>query len=53
LKQVGFSDVASVRGGTIAWQADGRALVADEVHLEEPRFTETEWTHAGAASYSI
>jgi hydroxyacylglutathione hydrolase len=53
LKQVGFSDVASVRGGTVAWQASGRPLVADEVCFEEPRFTESEWTHAGAASYSI
>jgi rhodanese-related sulfurtransferase len=53
LKQVGFEQVASVRGGTAAWEAEGRPLVVDEPLAEKPRVTETEWTHAGAASYSI
>jgi len=53
LKQAGFEQVASVHGGTVAWEAEGRPLVRDESRTEEPRITETEWTHAGAASYSI
>jgi rhodanese-related sulfurtransferase len=53
LKQMGFTQVASVGGGTVAWEAEGRPLVRDETRAEKPRFTETEWTHAGAASYSI
>lgn len=53
LKQAGFEHVASVRGGTAAWEAEGRPLVSDEGRAEKPRITETEWTHAGAASYSI
>jgi hydroxyacylglutathione hydrolase len=53
LKQAGFEQVASVRGGTAAWEAEGRPLVGDEARAEKPRISETEWTHAGAASYSI
>jgi hydroxyacylglutathione hydrolase len=53
LKQMGFDQVASVKGGTAAWAETGKPLAGEETCVEEPRFMETEWTHAGAYSYSI
>lgn len=53
LKQVGFDQVASVRGGTDAWQVAGKPLVEGETRVEMPRFTETEWSHAGALTHGI
>jgi hydroxyacylglutathione hydrolase len=53
LKQAGFEQVASVRGGTGAWSESGRPLVSEETAEERPRVTESEWTHAGALSYAI
>jgi hydroxyacylglutathione hydrolase len=52
LRQAGFTDVASVRGGTDAWRAAGRPVEA-VAGAEPPRVLETEWAHAGAAVYSI
>jgi rhodanese-related sulfurtransferase len=53
LKQMGFEQVASVKGGTAAWSEAGKALAQEETRGEKPRVTESEWTHAGALAYSI
>src|SRR6266851_6582656 len=42
LKQMGFEQVASVKGGTPAWSAAGKPLAGEECRLDEPRITETE-----------
>jgi hydroxyacylglutathione hydrolase len=57
LKQVGFQQVASVAGGTVAWVEAGKPLETGEpagvpaaggARGPRPRVKETEWTHAGA-----
>jgi glyoxylase-like metal-dependent hydrolase (beta-lactamase superfamily II)/rhodanese-related sulfurtransferase len=53
LSQRGFSDVASVKGGTEAWRAAGREVVLESAHAPRPGIVETEWAHAGGISYSI
>jgi rhodanese-related sulfurtransferase len=50
LKQVGFTQVASVAGGTAAWVAAGKPLGRGEVDDRATRVIETEWAHAGGAS---
>ncbi len=49
LKQVGVEDVASIRGGTEAWQTGGKRLALGDRSLGESRVTETGWAHAGAS----
>lgn len=49
LKQVGFTWVANLAGGTNAWTAAGRPLVTGEAPVRGPRIIESEWTHAGGA----
>src|SRR5262249_8006172 len=53
LRQRGFADVASVKGGTEAWRAAGREMVLESAHAPQPAIVETEWTHTGGDSYSI
>jgi glyoxylase-like metal-dependent hydrolase (beta-lactamase superfamily II)/rhodanese-related sulfurtransferase len=53
LRQCGFSDVASVKGGTEAWRAAGREMILESAHAPRPAIVETEWTHAGGDCYSI
>jgi glyoxylase-like metal-dependent hydrolase (beta-lactamase superfamily II)/rhodanese-related sulfurtransferase len=55
LKQRGFPDVASVKGGTEAWRAAGGEMVLERPHAPQPQpaFVETEWAHAGGENYSI
>jgi hydroxyacylglutathione hydrolase len=53
LKQMGFVQVASIKGGTAAWSKAGKPLALNDAVAEKPRFTESEWTHAGALAYSI
>jgi rhodanese-related sulfurtransferase len=53
LRQRGFADVVSVKGGTQAWRAAGKPLAQGEVPAEPPRVVESEWAHAGAHSYTI
>jgi hydroxyacylglutathione hydrolase len=53
LKQMGYAQVASVKGGTAAWGEAGKPLAVDDTRGEKPRVTESEWTHAGALAYSI
>jgi hydroxyacylglutathione hydrolase len=53
LSQRGYSDVASVKGGTEAWRAGGGEMIRENLHARQPGFVETEWTHAGGGSYSI
>jgi rhodanese-related sulfurtransferase len=48
LKQAGFQSVASVRGGTEAWQEAGQPLAYGDTSLEPRRIAETLWTHGGA-----
>lgn len=50
LVQMGIGQVASVKGGTAAWRKAGKAVAGGDLSVEEPRVTETEWTHAGASS---
>jgi rhodanese-related sulfurtransferase len=50
LKQAGFDEVASVKGGTEAWRAAGLRLDFDDTDgVEKPRIAESEWAHAGAS----
>ena len=50
LKQAGFDQVASVKGGTEAWCAVGNRLAfGDTSGVEEPRIAESGWAHAGAS----
>jgi glyoxylase-like metal-dependent hydrolase (beta-lactamase superfamily II)/rhodanese-related sulfurtransferase len=49
----GFSDVASVKGGTEAWRAAGGELILENPQAAQPAIVETEWTHAGGENYSI
>ena len=53
LRQRGFEDVVSVKGGTEAWRAAGKPLAQGDACAEPPRVVETEWTHAGASTYVI
>src|SRR5262249_29899130 len=47
LSQCGFSDVASVKGGTEAWRASGRDLIVEAAASPKSAIVETEWAHAG------
>jgi glyoxylase-like metal-dependent hydrolase (beta-lactamase superfamily II)/rhodanese-related sulfurtransferase len=47
LAQVGFDDVASVRGGTAEWISAGRPVAGGDAVGPGPRIVETEWAHAG------
>ena len=49
LRQVGFTDIVNVAGGTNAWLAAGRPVERLAAGLPGPRIVETEWAHAGAA----
>ena len=51
LKQRGFTDVASVDGGTDAWVAAGNPFAGDGA-AKGSRIVETEWAHAGASRNS-
>jgi glyoxylase-like metal-dependent hydrolase (beta-lactamase superfamily II)/rhodanese-related sulfurtransferase len=53
LRQRGFEDVVSVKGGTEAWRAAGKPLAQGDACAEPPRVVETEWAHAGAGMYVI
>jgi glyoxylase-like metal-dependent hydrolase (beta-lactamase superfamily II)/rhodanese-related sulfurtransferase len=53
LRQQGYEDVVSVKGGTEAWRAAGKPLVQGAACAEPPRVVETEWPHAGASTYVI
>jgi hydroxyacylglutathione hydrolase len=48
LIQMGFEQVATVPGGTGAWQAAGKPLATGAARGERPRIVESEWAHAGA-----
>ncbi len=50
LVQMGIDQVASVKGGTVAWRAAGKPLGMGDTTAEKPRVAESEWTHAGAQS---
>ena len=47
LKQRGYESVASVRGGTGAWQAAGNPVEMGDLPADAPRIIESEWAHAG------
>ena len=53
LRQQGFEDVVSVKGGTEAWRAAGKPLAPGDARAAPPRVVETEWAHAGASTYVI
>lgn len=50
LKQMGFEQVASVKGGTEAWHEAGKPLAfGDTSSVDKPRIRESGWAHAGVA----
>ncbi len=49
LKQTGYTDVLSVRGGTEAWRRAGKPLEGAESATGGRRIAESEWSHAGGA----
>jgi hydroxyacylglutathione hydrolase len=53
LRQMGFTDVASVKGGTESWRAANKSLAVGNTDLEPQRFIESEWAHGGGLSYEI
>jgi len=53
LKQTGYDNVVSVRGGTQAWIEAGHPVSFGDTTLARPTISESEWTHAGALRYSI
>jgi glyoxylase-like metal-dependent hydrolase (beta-lactamase superfamily II)/rhodanese-related sulfurtransferase len=53
LAQMGFKDVASIKGGTEGWRSAKKSLTLGEADSQPPRFVESEWAHAGALSYEI
>ena len=50
LAQAGFTDVASVQGGTGAWQALGYPVEMAAAVGDGQRYVETEWAHAGVST---
>jgi rhodanese-related sulfurtransferase len=53
LRQSGFERVATVLGGTAAWEEAGFPLSHTQTQAERPRIAESEWTHAGALAYAF
>jgi glyoxylase-like metal-dependent hydrolase (beta-lactamase superfamily II)/rhodanese-related sulfurtransferase len=53
LRQQGFGEVVSVKGGTEAWRAAGKPVAKGDAALEQSRVVESEWAHAGGHSYEI
>ena len=49
LAQMGYDNVANVRGGTAAWRDSGNPVAVEESRVGEPRILESEWAHAGGA----
>ena len=47
LRQVGFEQVVNVAGGTDSWRAAGKPLAVGETTGDQPRISESQWTHAG------
>jgi hydroxyacylglutathione hydrolase len=47
LRQMGFEQVMSVQGGTLAWRAAGKPLAFGEHSADKPRIIESTWAHAG------
>ena len=52
LAQMGYEQVASVNGGTGAWQMSGKPVQMEETRVGAPRVIESEWAHAGG-TYAI
>lgn len=52
LAQAGFANVVNVHGGTDAWRTSGRRVDQGETAGEHPKIVESEWAHAGAASFN-
>ncbi len=49
LAQMGYDNIANVRGGTAAWRDSGNPLSVEEMSADAPRVRESEWAHAGGA----
>jgi hydroxyacylglutathione hydrolase len=50
LRQMGFTRIATLRGGTEAWQGAGKPIERGEGDGGAPRIIETEWAHAGGSA---
>jgi len=53
LSQMGFKEVASVKGGTEGWRAAQKSLASGDPDSQPQRFVESEWAHAGSLNYEI
>lgn len=47
LRQVGFTEIVNVAGGTNAWIGAGKPVERQSVDVPARRIIETEWAHAG------
>ncbi len=52
LAQMGYGNIANVRGGTAAWRASNNPVEFGDTRIAEPRVIESAWAHAGA-TYAI
>jgi len=52
LAQMGYGNIANVRGGTAAWRAGGNPVECGDTRIAAPRVIESDWAHAGA-TYAI
>jgi glyoxylase-like metal-dependent hydrolase (beta-lactamase superfamily II)/rhodanese-related sulfurtransferase len=53
LLQVGYRDVASLKGGSAAWQAAGLPMSATAQGATRPNILESDWAHAGGYNFEI
>jgi hydroxyacylglutathione hydrolase len=53
LWQAGMRNVVNALGGTAGWRAAGKSIETEHESAPPLRFVESEWTHAGAGTYSI
>ena len=49
LAQMGYTNVANIKGGTAAWRASGNPLETGDTSIGASRVIESEWAHAGGA----
>jgi rhodanese-related sulfurtransferase len=53
LAQRGYTNIASMAGGTDAWIEAGKPVATGEVYDTAPNYVESLWSHGGGYSYEI
>ena len=53
LAQRGYTNIASLTGGTDAWIEAGKPVATGEVYEAAPNYVESLWSHGGGYSYEI